>query len=1240
MINCGEGLDFKAMRSIFSGLYQSGAWGCFDEFNRINVEVLSVVSSQLKSIQNGLVSGLDQVDLGAGFAIRIRRREGYATSGVFITMNPGYAGRTDLPESLKALFRPVTMIVPDFQAIAENILFSEGFHSSKYLAKKMVVLYKLCKDQLSQQYHYDFGLRSMKTVLIMAGSMKRRFPNMAEEMILLTILRDANLPKYVFDDVPLFLGLLDDLFPGAKCPQEGNKNLRPFVSKYFGDNGYKCCSDVTVHDYQVNKVLQLYETQVVRHTTMLVGPTGGGKSLVLSALANARQQAENVDIKVKILNPKAQSLYELYGYMDPLTRDWTDGLLSKIFREANSPLPKGKDNEIRWLVFDGDIDALWIEGLNSVMDDNRLLTLPNGERIRLQGHCSLIFEVFDLQYASPATISRCGMVWVDPKNIGYKPFFERWLECRAATDDKIWVDKKFALRELFDRYAEPSFSYIFTGLYGEKLRPVLSVTDISMCQQLCCMLEAYLLTIKCDIKMIALEGIFVYCVLWSIGAQLTESNRGRFELNLRKIPTKYPLPEDKSLFSLYFCVEKCCWESWEMKVPDFEYSSDQFHKIIVPTPMSELYSHLLDRLVARKPVLLAGNTGTCKTIMINNYLSKLSSTSFDISCFNLSSRTSSNDVQASLESCIEKRIGRRYGPTGGKELVVFLDDVNMPQVDLYNTQQPIAFLLTLINHSIMYSRTKDLCEKFIENVSFVSAMCPSGGRNPLDPRFVARFCVFAVTEPSRECQYDIFSKILSSRFSHQDSMIDSITIATLDLFENIRQKLPPTPTKFHYIFSIHDLSRLFEGIWFSERETFVENQFCRLWSNEAQRIFMDRLNSEADVSIFWSILKQTVSKYFSGREDEILRSPYLFTNVGNAQPSTVTRPMMDQSAQYKDIGNYKDLRCIIEKYLYEYNSDTTHHQELNIVLFESAIDHLIRLMRVLRNPRGNALLVGTGGSGKQSLTRLAAFICKYNLFQLKVKRNYSEIDFQEDLKTLYKQLLDGKTLFLLNDSDITEDAFLEYINNILRIGLHPGLFDDEEEDIMCSILRDRGNDSNSREALWTRCIETCRNNLHIVLCMSPSGDKLRLRCRNFPSFISHCSIDWYFPWPSLALRDVAQKYLVSKQATITGNVATSILDHMVFAHSSALKSAQTFCESMQRTYHITPSNFLDLINMFVDQMESNRFTIDKSLRRFNAGLSRLEEASLSVDSLSTELARKKVSYQNFFTLLTCHSTIF
>lgn len=84
---------------------------------------------------------------------------------------------------------------------------------------------------------------------------------------------------------------------------------------------------------------------------------------------------------------------ELYGVLDPDTRDWTDGLLSKIFREVNKPLDDKNKSEKRYILFDGDVDALWIENMNSVMDDNKLLTLANQERIRMLSHCSLLFEV-------------------------------------------------------------------------------------------------------------------------------------------------------------------------------------------------------------------------------------------------------------------------------------------------------------------------------------------------------------------------------------------------------------------------------------------------------------------------------------------------------------------------------------------------------------------------------------------------------------------------------------------------------------------------------------------------------------------------------------------------------------------------------------------------------------------------------------------------------------------------------
>lgn len=223
--NCGEGMDFKAVGTTLAGCCQCGAWGCFDEFNRIDISVLSVISTQLQTIRSALCNKV-KLFVFEGVEISLDSKV-----GIFITMNPGYAGRTELPESVKALFRPVVCIFPDLEQICLISLFSDGFLSAKVLAKKMTVLYKLAREQLSKQYHYDWGLRALNAVLRMAGVLKRASPDIPEALVLMRALRDMNYPKFVFEDMPLFLGLIRDLFPGMDCPRVGYPDFNAAVEK-------------------------------------------------------------------------------------------------------------------------------------------------------------------------------------------------------------------------------------------------------------------------------------------------------------------------------------------------------------------------------------------------------------------------------------------------------------------------------------------------------------------------------------------------------------------------------------------------------------------------------------------------------------------------------------------------------------------------------------------------------------------------------------------------------------------------------------------------------------------------------------------------------------------------------------------------------------------------------------------------------------------------------------------------
>ncbi|XP_068255611.1 dynein axonemal heavy chain 8 [Nyctibius grandis] len=665
-----------------------------------------------------------------------------------------------------------------------------------------------------------------------------------------------------------------------------------------------------------------------------------------------------------------------------------------------------------------------------------------------------------------------------------------------------------------------------------------------------------------------LHKLFCFAIMWSLGALLELDGRDKLEAFIRAHDNKLDLPEispgtSQTMYEFYV-NDYGDWEHWSKRVQEYVYPTDNipdYASILVPN-VDNVRAQFFDKHNCKTT---KREQGTAKTVMIKGYMKKYDPEKHLSKCLNFSSATEPFMFQRTIESYVDKRIGSTYGPPGGRKMTVFIDDINMPVINEWGDQVTNEIVRQMMEMKGMYGLDKPGDFTTIVDVQLIAAMIhPGGGRNDIPQRLKRQRLSEAARSPALVLvgdfnlpdvcwKYNMAERKQSRRFlqSVEDNFLMQVT------------KMLPTPSKFHYIFNLRDLSRIWQGMLTIKAEECNNNTvLLTLFKHECTRVIADRFITPEDTAWFDKTITKAMEEYVDKGLTEVLQAePYFVDFLREMPEPTGDEPegfVFEPPKVYEEIPSFEFLCEKLQMYQRQYN-ECIRGSFLDLVFSKDAMTHLIKISWIIWTAYGNALLVGVGGSGKQSLSRLASFIAGYKIFQITLTRTAGA---------------EGQGVtFIFTDNEIKEESFLEYINNLLSSG--------------------------------------------------EVGEKFRARSLKFPGLISGCTMDWFSRWPKEALVAVASYFLSEFNMVCSASVKAQVVETMGVFHDIVSESCENYFQRYQRRAYVTPKSYLSFINGYKEVSTEKLESINEQAERMQIGLSKLMEASESVAKLSQELTVKE-----------------
>ena len=1231
VFNCDEGIDMSSMGRIFTGLVASGAWGCFDEFNRLREEQLSAVSQQIQAIQIAIGKSstyANQIDKDSCVTLLGRSIRVHPHSGIFITLNPagrGYGGRSRLPDNLTALFRPIAMAAPDINMIAEVVLRSEGFVDASRLGAQTVTIFKLASQLLSDEQHYDWGLRAIKTVLCTAGKLmaesQRGAPvtSATEVEQLLRAIRVNTLSKLVTCDYPRFCSILADTFPGVLVVDVHDVNLAASVLAVSSAAPF--C--FTPNAMQIMKLMQLHEALEQRIGCAILGFTGATKSTIWRLLA-ASLRCMGTPVIVHVINPKAMSKARLLGELDQDTREWTDGVLTAAVRAAAIE----ESGTRTWIVCDGDIDPEWIEALNSVLDDNRLLTLPSGERISLCGVAvNFIFETDNIMHASPATVSRLAIIYV-PSDGGFE---ESAAQAVSGWLGRIPVDAPVR-----------TFAALIGKILPLALRQVAaSAPHLVLTITATCAATAALVHIESASSRADVARGLVYGLCASVPRCHAEQLAQQI-VALTSIEMNGLIENPTNAETTRACVVAA------LTGETLTAESARAGATVMTPRFERLIATLAPWMSRGEPMLLMGSEGAGKASLVRLLVAQRCASVLTVLCCTCS--TTGDDVVTRIRQHCELQSsadGRVFRPRDGDRLVLYIRGVDVPTPDRYGTSNLGAFLLQLLTYGGFYDEDRAFlhvdCLHVIASLATCSGTRTGQCRPRLAPRLVAAFRVACVdaAEPAELVLIvgaRLTAAIMSITAVVGDAKVDArftgalagaafarLANTIVEVFVTIADHFPATCIASYSSFSLRDLhqwvTRMLTQYGISEGESILA-----IACAEGFRVFCGRLATDEDRARCVGIFHKTVTNDWGANAaaEAMVRQCEVYTTLtSRVAAGGVSSGCGDRNI---DVGILRRTSMLVLRGMVERCTTLLgrERQAFDVVLTPCALNTIAEVDRAISRRGGCALLIGLPGAGRRTAVAVVACIYGMRVTIPTTSRAYGLRSFLAELKPVIVAAgTSGEpAIVLLEDRHLEAPGVMDAIHTLLTSGDIPYMWAAGElELLLCSAPRRPGIHPDSLMKGFAARVQAT---LHIIIVLDSAQTAFEKRVELYPTFLdsSRCDILWLGGWCPQTEHEIASTSLTATLAAYSVHMApTQLIDMLLAMHASPsflstrhktnTENESAGVNAAQRT----PRELMSLLQCFrgiVTQLTERAAAEEDRLAH---GLAKLSEAAHAIDDL-------------------------